>query len=124
MGNAIWLLSATPVWILSIPPIAILCLLVGIILAITKRQLGLALFVLPFVFSQVFVTVAGFFRGRISNPEGLMLAFLIIQLLICGILIHRLKESRIAASALTLISLIYALFAAGVAQMSFTNVWL
>ncbi|MGD8977680.1 MAG: hypothetical protein PVG91_08750, partial [Gammaproteobacteria bacterium] len=76
MGNAIWLFTALPKWFVSsmlsplgagaltlVPAVGTVCLAIGMVLAVQHRAKALWAFAVPALISQVFVAVAGFFRG-------------------------------------------------------------
>jgi hypothetical protein len=138
MGNAEWLFLALPEWFFSallsplgagplsaIPAAGAVALIVGIVLGVLKREARLLSFAGPFVASQIFVAVSGLMRGRLMNdPAGqFVLAFLLVQLVGCCVLIYWIKGSRLAATSLTAFSVSYALFTAFVATMAFTDSW-
>jgi hypothetical protein len=139
MGNAIWLFFALPEWYFSsilapfsagvlsiIPAAGIVCLLVGGVWGAAKRRLGLLLFLLLPLSSQVLVAVAGFMRGEVDNEtsELVFSAFFWAHLAVAAYFVFRLKGARLPAAPLGLFSLSYTLFASFVASMSFSDVWL
>ncbi len=139
MGNAIWLILAVPQWYFStvlqptsggmltaVPAVGVLALAVGLMLAFTRRERRLFLFMIPFGASELFVATAGVLRGQLRGSSGelILLTFLALQLLLAGFLIFRSKRNRRAASAFAIFSVTYAAFAAFIAGMSFTDDWL
>jgi hypothetical protein len=139
MGNAIWLFFALPDWYFSsilapfsagvlsmIPAAGIVCLLVGGVWGAVKRRLGLLIFLLLPLLSQVLVAVAGYMRGEVdSDTSGVVLSvFFWSQAAIAAYFVFRLKGARLPAVLLSLFSLSYAVFASFVASMSFGDVWL
>lgn len=97
MGNAIWLFTALPTWFLSavlspfsagaislVPAMGAICLAIGIVLAVQRRAKALWVFIIPAVISQVFVAIAGFFRGAFisSSAAPILITFLVVQLLL------------------------------------------
>ena len=142
MGNAIWLLRVLPDWFLTtvadpfsagalslVPAVGTVSLAVGLIIAVIQRHRGLLLFLLPFLFSECLVALAGIMRGQVSSDgatilQVALLAFLAIQVGICGYLTYRLKGARWAGTALSIFSIAYAAFSMFVATMSFTDTWL
>jgi hypothetical protein len=142
MNNAIWLLTVLPNWYLEgathplsagaltlIPAIGLLALAVGLILGAIKRRRELLWFLFPFALSEGLVAIAGIFRGSVpyGASTGLSIFFLVYlaaQLVAFGYLIYHIKGARTAATALSIFSLSYALFATFVAGMSFTDSWL
>jgi hypothetical protein len=139
MGNAIWLFFALPTWYFSsilapfsagmlsmIPAAGIICLLVGGVWGAVKRRLGLLIFLLLPLSSQVLVAVAGLMRGEVdSETSGVVLsAFFWSQLAVAAYFVFRLKGARLPAVLLGLFSLSYAVSASFVASMAFGDVWL
>ena len=82
------------------------------------------LFALPFLASECFVAFAGWQRGQVPDEGWINLGFLAAQLTLVIVLIVYAKGARGPALALSVFSLSYALFAAFVASMSFTDNWL
>ena len=95
------------------PAIGVLGLVVGIGLGLRRRATGLLFFLIPAFLSELLVAASGDSGGFSAASSSLLmlLFFLLIQGLICGLLVYRLKGARVAAFALTLFSLTYALFA-------------
>lgn len=141
MGNAVWLFLATPVWYLSalgtlFQPDSLIFglgtsaglfgLVLGTVLGIWRRQTGLLWFLLSPGLSQLYVALAGLFRGEVaeSAAELVFWIFMAAQISLLSFLIFRLREARLPGAALSVFGISYALFAAFVAAMSFTDVWL
>ena len=137
MGNAIWLLLVVPKWFFetivhpfgasylsAIPAFGIICLIIGLGFSFVYRSSKLFYFLLPFLFSEALVVCAGFFRGQVHDPNPINIPFLVAQFAFLSFLIFRLKGARLPAVFLALFSFIYALWAAFVAAMSFTDMWL
>ena len=139
MNSSFWLVLALPEWyfgaildpfgagpLSAVPAFGTLCLFVGLVLGLRRRTKGLLLFLIPAGLCEMLVAVAGAFRGQVQSSfaQPLLLGFLAVQLLISVYLIYRSKGARGAASALTLFSLTYALFASFIAVMAFTDSWL
>ena len=139
MGSAIWLFKVLPQWYFDlitasdvgwyslIPLAGTVCLGVGVVLGVIRRQPRLFLFFVPFFISQFYVALAGLLRGEIARDSSLAVAtvpFLSIELLAVGILIYLLKGARPAATLIALFCVTYALFAAFVGGMAFTDEWL
>jgi len=146
---AVWLPIALPLWYLVaflalaaplaagplplVPAAGTLSLGVGLFLAKRERQPELLLFLAPFALSEVLVTVAGLMRGLVREGQGSpalvqlvnagLLVFVAVQIVVCACLIYRLR-ARSAAIALAIFSLTYAIFAAFVAGMAFSDSWL
>ena len=137
MGNAIWLLLAVPKWYFAtlaspfgasyfsaIPAFGALSLFVGLGLAFVFRSYKLLYFFLPFLFSEALLVFAGIFRGHVQDPNPINIPFLVAQFGILVYLVFRLKGARLPAVLLAIFSFTYALWAAFVAAMSFTDIWL
>ncbi len=137
MGGALWLLGALPQWYFStilqplaagplslVPALGTVCLLLGSLLGLGRRDLKLGLFLIPVALSQLLVGTAGALIGRIPGDisNALLLLFLGVQVLLAGWLVYILEDSRKAALALSFFSVSYALFAAFIAGMAFSNV--
>ena len=119
IGNAVWLLRALPGWYFSQAPFSAaesLCLVVGVVLGISRRRLDPLLFLTPVLLSECYVAVAGWFRGQLCGSSPLAWTveggFLLAQLCLIFLLVYRLKGARLAASGLALFRISYALFAA------------
>lgn len=139
MENAVSLTLALPQWyfpailapfaagpLTLIPAAGVLALLVGAGMAAVRRRREALWFLVPAVADHVLVAVAGVMRGDlrddVSNP--VLIAFLVAQLVLCGVLVWRLRQARAEAALLTVFAMTYALFAAFIASMSFNDVWL
>ena len=110
----------------AIPAFGAMCLGIGVILALIGRERRLLLFLVPLAISEILVALAGALRGDVPESAGgpILLVFVIAQSLFSIYLVYRMKGARWAASALALFSLTYALFAAFIAAMAFTDSWL
>lgn len=142
MGNALWLFLSVPVWyfgaivsplsagpLSAIPALGALFLAIGIVAGAAKREMRLLVFVLLLAGSQILVAVAGFLRGALRpDPNNLLLwivgAFIFLQITGAAYIVWRLKGVRLPAAAMALFSSSYALFAAFVAIMAFTDDWI
>lgn len=139
MGNAIWLLLAVPKWYLStvlaplsaglltlVPAAGTFCLLFGVVGGVMKKSGGLLFFLLSFLFSEIFVAVAGVFRGHVPNGVAgpATMAFLITQVTFCAYILYRMRNTAASTVALAIFSTSYALFSAFVGAMSFSDTWL
>ncbi len=139
MGNAIWLTFALPEWYFSsilapfsaglltaIPALGIVGLAIGAVWGLMKRRRGLLMFLLLPAASQVLVVVAGFMRGLLRDEasQPFLLAFLLLQIVVAGFFVFHLNGARLPAAALAVFTVSYALFAAFVAAMAFSDTWL
>lgn len=141
MGNAVWLFWALPKWFFStvmhpldagplstVPALGVIFLLAGLTLGLIGREPRLLLFLVPFAFSQIFVSIAGALRGQLRGASSelplLLLLFVAAEVVLVIYLIYYLAGARGAAAAFAVFSLTYALFAAFVASMSFSDTWL
>lgn len=139
MENAVSLTLALPQWyfpailapfaagpLTLIPAAGVLALLAGAAMAALRRRREALWFLVPAAADHILVAVAGLMRGGldqdVSNP--VLIAFLVAQLVLCGGLVWRLRKARVEAALLTVFAMTYALFAAFIASMSFTDVWL
>ena len=137
MNDILWLFVSTPRWFVlnsvridgplnALPALGMAALLVGLILAVIRREWRLTAFLVPFFASQVLLVIASLARGRTaqSSADIILYAFLGLQAVLAAILIWRFRDSRLAASALAVFSLCYALFASFVATNAMANSWL
>ncbi|WP_375427496.1 hypothetical protein [uncultured Sphingomonas sp.] len=139
MGNALWLVLALPKWYFStilaplsagpltiVPAIGVICLVIGTALGILRKQKLLLAFIAPFLLSELFVAISGFYRGRLPGSAGnsILLIFLLLTLITSSYVLYRAKGARLTGTLLFVFSLTYALFAAFVAAMSFSDSWL
>ena len=142
MGNAIWLFLAVPAWYCStivspfsagllsaIPALGILSLTIGVVVGIAKRELGLLIFLLLPAASQILVVVAGFKRGAFQHDANQLAlwiigTFMLLQIVGAAYIVWRLKGARGPAAAIAIFTSSYALFAAFVAAMAFSDNWL
>lgn len=139
MESAIWLLLSLPLWYFStllapfsagvlsaIPAMGTASLLVGAVWGLMDRRSGLLLFLILPAASQALVAVSGSMRGSFGRDDDLtfLLVFVVLQLLAATYLVFRLKGARAPATALAVFSSSYALFAAFIAGMAFTDTWL
>jgi hypothetical protein len=137
MDDILWLFVSTPKWFVlnsvrfdgprnALPAVGMAALLVGLILATMRREWRLTAFLVPFLCSQVLLVIAALAHGRISEGAAnpILYAFLALQLVLAAILIWRFGDSRLAASALAVFSICYALFAALTATSTMAHSWL
>jgi hypothetical protein len=139
MNNAMWLFEALPIWyfatianplgagpLSAIPVVGTISLVAGLTLASMKGEPRFFLFLIPFSLSQFFGAIAGALRGQLPGYSSgpLISLFIVIQVLLAAYLIYTLVGARAAALPLAVFSLTYALHAAFVASMSFSNDWL
>jgi hypothetical protein len=142
VGNAIWLFLAVPVWYSStvlspfsggllsaIPALGILSLAIGVVVGIAKRQIRLLIFLLLPAASQILVVVAGFKRGAFQHDANQLAlwiigTFMLLQIAGAAYIVWRLKGARGPAAAIAIFTSSYAVFAAFVAAMAFSDDWL
>ena len=138
MDDAIWLFASTPQWFVfnsgglkpdalgAIPMLGVASLVVGVALAVIRREKRLVAFLIPFLASQVLLVLAGLSRGRVAQgtADTILYAFLGMQAILAAVLIWRFRDARLAAAALAIFSLCYALFASFVATNAMANSWL
>ena len=139
MDNAVWLFFALPQWyfitilaplsggpLTLIPAIGVVSLILGVALGTKARRRLILLFALLAFASQIFVAIAGFFRGSLedSTVTPLLYAYLLIQVLAAAYLIYRIKGARASAVLLAIFTTSYAAFACFISAMSLTNDWL
>jgi hypothetical protein len=143
VGNAVWLFWAVPSWYFStllmpfgagplsaITALGAVCLIIGAGWGIIKRKTSLLLFLLLIAASQVLVVDAGFSRGLLRGTtnqitlQTLLGAFLLLQVVIAGYFVWRLKGARWPAVVLAIFTSSYAAFGAFVAAMAFSDDWL
>ena len=140
MAAAIWMIWAVPLWYFqvlgqlsrgylgySLPAwIGIAGLVLGMTIAVRKRETRLLWFLLSLLLTQVFVAASGLFRGQLDGAPlqwGLS-AFMFAQIGLIVFLVMRFKGARLAASGLGAFGLSYAWFASFFAAMSFADVWI
>jgi hypothetical protein len=139
MNNAVWLLLAVPHWYFStighplsagplsaIAAVGSICFVIGVILGFIRREPQLLLFLIPFVLSELFVAIAGALRGQLKDvsshfPEIL---FIVVQIILVAYLIYHVSRARLAAVALAVFSVTFALFATLVAAMALSDTWI
>jgi hypothetical protein len=137
MDNALWLFFALPQWyfqtllmpfsagpLTAIPASGIVSLLPGLAIAAAKREGRVLWFFVGMLLSHALVVTAGFLRGRLEHPDAFLLLFLAVQLTLTVLVIYQSERSRLAAVFLAWFNATYALFAAFIAGMSFSNTWL
>jgi hypothetical protein len=139
MSNAIWLSLSLPKWyfqtiltpfavgpLTMIPAAGVVALAIAVVMSSVRRRRESLWFFATAAASQLLVAIAGLLRGKVedeaSNP--LLLGFLLAQLVFCGWRIWRSDKARVEALLLSLFTLTYALFAAFIAAMSFSDTWL
>jgi hypothetical protein len=142
LDQALWLILALPEWyfetIFSLieqpdlttslfvtPVIGQLCLIVGVIWGCVRPHRALLLVAAPILLSELLVGAAGWFRGSLRDNSGsVLLPFLGVVLILVAATIWRARGARWPAFFLGLFALSYALMAAFVGTMSFSDVWL
>jgi len=139
VSNALWLSVALPDWFFStllnpfgeglltaIPAFGAMCLAFGVFVVVVNRQFGALIVAVSPAFSHLFVACAGFLREQVDRDIApyVLISFVALQVALVGYLLYRLANARIAVALLGVFSLTYALFAAFVASMAFSDVWL
>jgi hypothetical protein len=139
MGNALWLMWGLPVWFFStvahpfstgplslIPFLGVISLVAGVICGVIKRDERLLPFLLSVSLSEVYVAVAGLLRGRVQDFPATVAGygFIAVQLATVLLIAIRTKNPKVASLLLGIFCFTYALAAAFLAAMSFTNSWL
>jgi hypothetical protein len=137
MDDVLWLFVSTPKWFIqnsvnfegpldALPTLGMAALAVGLVLTVIRREWRLSAFLVPLFASQVLLVIAGVTRGRVAQDSAdiILYSFLALQAILAAILIWRFRDSRLAASALAVFSVCYALFASFVATNAMANSWL
>lgn len=138
MGNALWLFVALAKWyfpsvlapfsagpLTLIPAIGVVCLAIGVVLGIRARVPALLFFGLLALISHAYVALAGFLRGTMDDSSSpIFLVFLLLQVVLAGYLVYRIKGARLPAIFLAIFTSTYAFFASFIAAMSFSDTWL
>lgn len=109
-----------------IPFIGLVCLLAGAVAGIVERRRALWFFSFPFIVSECYVAIAGFYHGRLSGDATLapICMFGFLQIALIAYLAYRLRSAGLAVWPLTVFSLSYAFFAYFVGQMLWTDTYL
>jgi hypothetical protein len=105
----------------AIPVSGIVTLIVGVVLAIRRRERFALFALLPVGMAHLYVTAASFFRGGLPDSSFLSSAFLLGELLFVGALIVYSRHSRLAAALIGWSCLAYAFVAALIGDMTLTN---
>jgi hypothetical protein len=114
----------------AVPAFGTVCLLFGAVLGLIKRRAGLLLFLAVPAVSQTLIVVASLTAGMIRGDTGLSLLALLVPLLVwtqvlfAAFLIFHLRGARLAAAPLAIFACTYADFAAFVAGMAYSGIWL
>ncbi len=137
MHSASWLFLSLPVWFFQtlahpfsagalsfVPFIGCLCLFAGVMLGILKRDARLTLFLISPALSEALAAIAGLMRGKLADPSILLVLFLGLQGLGMGYLVFRLRDVRLPAILLAVFGFAFALEAAFIAAMSFSDTWI
>jgi len=95
-------------------------------MGIIERSRALFLFFLPFVVSEYYVAIAGFFHGRLSAQATVLpvCIFAFVQIALIAYIAYRLRAAKLAGWSLTVFSLSYAAFAYFIGQMAWTDTFL
>lgn len=109
-----------PAWI------GVLGLVLGLVLAVSRRDKRLLWLLLPLLVTQVFLFAAGLLRDQVDGPilQWTLSGFLLAQIVLTVLLILRLKGARLPAAGLGVFGLSYAWTAQFIASMSFSGAWL
>jgi hypothetical protein len=137
MSNAIWLFFSLPAWyfptilspfagsyLTAVPATGVVALAIGAILAALHRERAVLWGLLSAAMSQVLVTISGLMHGAVDKPDGPLLVFLAVQLVLVGVMVFKSRKSRLAAALVGWFCLTYAVLAAFSAAMSFSNAWM
>jgi hypothetical protein len=138
MGNALWFFMALAQWyfpcvlapfsagpLTLIPAVGVVCLAIGAILGMRARAPSLLFFGVLALISHAYVALAGFLRGTMHDSNSPMfLVFLLLQVVLAGYLVYRVKGARLPAIFLAIFTSTYAFFASFIAAMSFSDTWL
>jgi hypothetical protein len=142
MGNALWLFWAVPSWyfativspfstgvLSAIPSLGILSLAIGIVVGFARRETRLLVFLLLPATTQILVAVAGLSRGALQRDPNhlsgwILGTFMLLQIAGAVCMVWRLGGARWPAAAIAMFTSTYALFAAFVAAMAFSDDWL
>lgn len=138
MDDALWLFASTPKWFIfssgeldsgalgAIPLLGVAALVVGAALAVIRREKRLVAFAIPFLASQLLLVLAGLSRGRVGSGAAdiILYGFLALQALLIAVLLWRFRDSLLAAGALAVFSICYAVFASFVSTNAMANSWL
>jgi len=93
-----------------IPPISVVCLLVGALLAVIKKQFSLLIFLGSPIATHVLFLLAALLGGDFPLSVLFFSSFFITQFVFCCYLVFQLRGIRVAASLLSIFSLSYAFF--------------
>ena len=137
MQGAAWLFLSLPHWYFSsigapfkagllsaLPALGTAALLVGVVSGVILRRSDLAVFLVLPAASQGLMIVAGFLMNRPAYASPAWWIFPLLQLVLAGNFIYRLRGARLPATALAAFSVTYALFATFLAGMAISGTWL
>jgi hypothetical protein len=137
MTDGLWLFSTLPIWYFAtllnplaaswlslVPASGAVCLLVGLVLALYRRERNALWALLPFALSHIFVFITGTMRGAAAGITPLLVLFVVVQVPLSVWILIRCRGSRVAGLFLCWFSLTYAALAYLVGAMSFTDTWL
>jgi len=98
--------------------------LIGVALAIVRKEKASWWTLLPIGLSQFLVVLSGLFHGQFTATEWVLLPFLALQLGLSIFIAVRCRKSHVAAILLGWFSFSYALYAALIAAMAFADSWI
>ena len=107
-----------------IPATGMIALIAGLLLILYQKAWRSSWLLTSIVLSEILVIVAGLLRGRFDNPGPWLALFVAIQLALLATLVFRLKSIRLTTVPLAYFAFTFALAAAGLADMSFTDSWI
>ncbi|MGO1080810.1 hypothetical protein [Inquilinus sp. CA228] len=105
----------------AVPALGVICLAVGSLLGVVRRQPRLLVFLIPVAASQALVVVAGLLGepGFWGADGGIYTIFLVLQIILASVLFSRAQSAMPAAAALAVFSFAYAFAAVVVAATAF-----
>jgi hypothetical protein len=110
----------------AIPTVAMAALVVGLAIGLYRRDARLFTFLLPVLLSQLLLLLAGIGAGRadVAAADLMLNAFMIVQCSLALLFVWRIDGTRMAATALAIFNLGYALFVAFVAANAMGTRWI